>query len=188
MWTSKPSRLSHRLLHVSTNRAASSRWSVTAPRPWSTHAVAAPGCSRANASPASPTPRKTRSSDRRDALPPRNADDRTRAAFVAGENFKANVITDGRLVTGQNPASAKGTAEQVVRNRTHPVNTQASYRKADHEQPRLQVIEIVGSSETGSDAAANRDRTRGQNDPRHAGPWSKKCARTSKTRRSSTGR
>ena len=36
------------------------------------------------------------------------------AAFVAGENFKANVITDGRLVTGQNPASAKGTAEQVV--------------------------------------------------------------------------
>ncbi len=36
------------------------------------------------------------------------------AAFVAGENFKTNVITDGRLVTGQNPASAKGTAEQVV--------------------------------------------------------------------------
>ena len=37
------------------------------------------------------------------------------AEFVGGENFKANVITDGRLVTGQNPASARGAAEAVVR-------------------------------------------------------------------------
>lgn len=37
------------------------------------------------------------------------------AEFVGGENFKANVITDGTLVTGQNPASARGAAEAVVR-------------------------------------------------------------------------
>lgn len=36
------------------------------------------------------------------------------ATFIAGENFQANVITDDRLVTGQNPASASGTAEAVV--------------------------------------------------------------------------
>ena len=36
------------------------------------------------------------------------------ASFDAGENFKANVVRDGRLVTGQNPASAKGAAEAVV--------------------------------------------------------------------------
>lgn len=34
--------------------------------------------------------------------------------FVAGENFKENAVRDGRLVTGQNPASAKKTAELVV--------------------------------------------------------------------------
>lgn len=36
------------------------------------------------------------------------------ATFIAGENFQANVISDERLVTGQNPASATGTAEAVV--------------------------------------------------------------------------
>jgi len=37
------------------------------------------------------------------------------AEHVAAPNFVANVVRDGRLVTGQNPASARGVAEQVVR-------------------------------------------------------------------------
>ncbi|XP_078319126.1 uncharacterized protein LOC144617645 [Crassostrea virginica] len=37
------------------------------------------------------------------------------AHFVSGPNFKPNVQTSGRLVTGQNPQSAKPLAEQVVR-------------------------------------------------------------------------
>lgn len=34
--------------------------------------------------------------------------------FVAGEKFKENAVCDGKLVTGQNPASAKKTAELLV--------------------------------------------------------------------------
>lgn len=37
------------------------------------------------------------------------------AEFVGAGNFEENVVVDGRLVTGQNPASAMGTAEAVVR-------------------------------------------------------------------------
>jgi putative intracellular protease/amidase len=37
------------------------------------------------------------------------------AEFVGAENFSANVVVDGRLVTGQNPASATGAAEAIVR-------------------------------------------------------------------------
>lgn len=36
------------------------------------------------------------------------------AIVVPGENFKANAIRDGRLVTGQNPASAAKTAQLLV--------------------------------------------------------------------------
>jgi putative intracellular protease/amidase len=36
------------------------------------------------------------------------------ATHVPAENFTAQVITDGRLVTGQNPASARGVAEAMV--------------------------------------------------------------------------
>lgn len=36
------------------------------------------------------------------------------AEFVTAPNFAANVVVDGRLVTGQNPASAKGAAEAIV--------------------------------------------------------------------------
>lgn len=36
------------------------------------------------------------------------------ATFVAAPNFEANVVVDGRLVTGQNPASATGAAEAMV--------------------------------------------------------------------------
>ncbi|GAB3961879.1 type 1 glutamine amidotransferase domain-containing protein [Actinoallomurus acanthiterrae] len=36
------------------------------------------------------------------------------AIHVAADDFQANVVRDGRLVTGQNPASAHGVAEQVV--------------------------------------------------------------------------
>lgn len=36
------------------------------------------------------------------------------AHHVPAPNFEANVVTDGRLVTGQNPASATGVAEAVV--------------------------------------------------------------------------
>jgi putative intracellular protease/amidase len=36
------------------------------------------------------------------------------AKLVAAANFEAKVVTDGRLITGQNPASARGTAEAVV--------------------------------------------------------------------------
>lgn len=36
------------------------------------------------------------------------------AEMVPGPNFSANVVVSDRLVTGQNPASAKGTAEAVV--------------------------------------------------------------------------
>lgn len=35
--------------------------------------------------------------------------------FVAGEKWAANVQVDGRLITGQNPASSKGAAEAVIR-------------------------------------------------------------------------
>ncbi|GAB4553977.1 MAG: type 1 glutamine amidotransferase domain-containing protein [Phycisphaerales bacterium] len=34
--------------------------------------------------------------------------------FVGAQNFEANVVVDGRLVTGQNPASARGAAEAIV--------------------------------------------------------------------------
>ena len=34
--------------------------------------------------------------------------------FVGAPNFQADVVVDGRLVTGQNPASARGTAEAVI--------------------------------------------------------------------------
>jgi len=36
------------------------------------------------------------------------------ATHVPAPNWTAQVVVDGRLVTGQNPASARGTAEQVV--------------------------------------------------------------------------
>lgn len=36
------------------------------------------------------------------------------AEFVPAENFEANVVVSERLVTGQNPASAKGAAEAVI--------------------------------------------------------------------------
>jgi len=36
------------------------------------------------------------------------------ATFVKADNFAENVVADGRLVTGQNPASAPRTAELVV--------------------------------------------------------------------------
>lgn len=36
------------------------------------------------------------------------------AEFVAAENFQTNVVVDGRLVTGQNPASAEKSAEAIV--------------------------------------------------------------------------
>jgi putative intracellular protease/amidase len=37
------------------------------------------------------------------------------AVHVPADNFAANVVVDERLVTGQNPASATGVAEAVVR-------------------------------------------------------------------------
>lgn len=37
------------------------------------------------------------------------------AKFVAGEKWAAHVQVDGKLVTGQNPASSKGAAEAVIR-------------------------------------------------------------------------
>ncbi|OAA29043.1 putative intracellular protease/amidase [Frankia sp. EI5c] len=37
------------------------------------------------------------------------------AKHLGAANFQAQVVTDGRLVTGQNPASATGVAEQVVK-------------------------------------------------------------------------
>jgi putative intracellular protease/amidase len=37
------------------------------------------------------------------------------ATHVPAPDFAEQVVTDGRLVTGQNPASARGTAEQVVK-------------------------------------------------------------------------
>lgn len=37
------------------------------------------------------------------------------AEFVPGPKFEANVVIDGRLVTGQNPASARGAAEALVK-------------------------------------------------------------------------
>lgn len=37
------------------------------------------------------------------------------AQFVGAGNFEENVVVDGRLVTGQNPASARAAAEAVVR-------------------------------------------------------------------------
>jgi putative intracellular protease/amidase len=36
------------------------------------------------------------------------------ADFVPAENFSANIVVSERLVTGQNPASATGTAEAIV--------------------------------------------------------------------------
>lgn len=37
------------------------------------------------------------------------------AEFVSGENFKENVIVDGKLITGQNPASSAAAAQAVVK-------------------------------------------------------------------------
>ncbi len=37
------------------------------------------------------------------------------AEFVGAGNFEENVVVDGRMVTGQNPASARDTAQAVVR-------------------------------------------------------------------------
>lgn len=37
------------------------------------------------------------------------------AEFVNAPNFQTNVVVDGRLVTGQNPASAEEAAEQIVK-------------------------------------------------------------------------
>ena len=37
------------------------------------------------------------------------------ATHVPAPNFAANVVVDGRLVTGQNPASATGVAEAAVK-------------------------------------------------------------------------
>lgn len=37
------------------------------------------------------------------------------AEFVGAPNWQANVVADGRLVTGQNPASATGVGEEIVR-------------------------------------------------------------------------
>lgn len=37
------------------------------------------------------------------------------ARFIPAANFTENVVTDGTLVTGQNPASARAAAEAVVR-------------------------------------------------------------------------
>ncbi|MGE9297316.1 MAG: type 1 glutamine amidotransferase domain-containing protein [Puniceicoccales bacterium] len=34
--------------------------------------------------------------------------------YVRVENFEPNVVVDGKLITGQNPASAEGTAEAVI--------------------------------------------------------------------------
>lgn len=36
------------------------------------------------------------------------------ATFVEAPDLVANVVMDGRLITGQNPASARGVAEQVL--------------------------------------------------------------------------
>jgi putative intracellular protease/amidase len=36
------------------------------------------------------------------------------AKHTGAENFQAHVVSDGRLVTGQNPASAHGVAEAVL--------------------------------------------------------------------------
>ena len=35
--------------------------------------------------------------------------------FVDGGDWSANVVTDGRLVTGQNPQSASGVAEEIMK-------------------------------------------------------------------------
>ena len=37
------------------------------------------------------------------------------AQHVAAPNWQANVMVDGRLVTGQNPASAEGVGREVAR-------------------------------------------------------------------------
>lgn len=37
------------------------------------------------------------------------------ATHVAAPNWRANVVADGRLVTGQNPASAEGVGKEMVR-------------------------------------------------------------------------
>lgn len=52
-----------------------------------------------------------------DAVPFLLADRLTEAGavHVPGPNFTEQVVTDGRLVTGQNPQSARATAEAVVR-------------------------------------------------------------------------
>ena len=40
--------------------------------------------------------------------------EREGAEFVGGENFAATVIVEGQLITGQNPASARGVAEEMI--------------------------------------------------------------------------
>lgn len=37
------------------------------------------------------------------------------AEFIGGENFQENYVKDGKLVTGQNPASAEGVAHEIIK-------------------------------------------------------------------------
>lgn len=62
------------------------------------------------------------------------------AEFVGAANFQQNVVEDGRLVTGQNPASARGTAEAVVRiwqelNPERAAEQSARASTPEHESP-----------------------------------------------------
>ncbi|MGI9002839.1 MAG: type 1 glutamine amidotransferase domain-containing protein [Pseudonocardia sp.] len=49
------------------------------------------------------------------------------AKYTCAENFQAHVVTDGRLVTGQNPASATGVAQAVLAVLTPRRNSVARY-------------------------------------------------------------
>jgi putative intracellular protease/amidase len=66
------------------------------------------------------------------------------ASHVAAENFQANAVADGRLVTGQNPASATKTAELLVAALTEADagdEAAPAEEKKEEEVPKAEAVE-----------------------------------------------
>lgn len=72
------------------------------------------------------------------------------ATHVAAENFAENAVADGRLVTGQNPASAKKAAELLVAalKKAEGTSEPAEEKKTDGEEvPKAEPVEEKADGE-----------------------------------------
>jgi putative intracellular protease/amidase len=63
------------------------------------------------------------------------------ATHVAAENFAENAVADGRLVTGQNPASAAKTAELLVAALAQADGESEEVPTAEEPAPKAEVVE-----------------------------------------------